>query len=234
VLSTGRALLVRDVAASESYRDWGARVKTFLCVPLAGGGGTITLFNKDPESPLTPARFSQEDQDVLLHLVRYIEKALANAALFAESRKLAERDELTGLPDRASFQARLLTEISRARRFHLRIALLTCVVQPLPAGEGDQDAGQTMRRVAQAIRTVVRDYDTVGRIAEHTFGIILPQVQNGMGSPIARIQAAIDREVDLQRQSGSVRNLQVRFSHATFPDDGASGEQMLTRLEQQG
>ena len=239
VLQSGKALLVRDVSRSERFRDCTERVRTFICCPVTGEGqavGTITVFNKDPESPLAPARFSQEDQDVLLHLVRYIEKAVGNATLFARSRGLAERDELTGLPDRAGFQARLLTEISRARRFHLRIALLTCVVQPAPTGEGgpdDHDAGRTMRRVAQAIRTVVRDYDTVGRIAEHTFGIILPQVQNGMGSPIARIQAAIDREVELQRQPGTARNLQVRFSHATFPDDGASGEQMLTRLEQQ-
>jgi diguanylate cyclase (GGDEF)-like protein len=226
VLSTGKALLVRDVADNELFRDWGARVNTFLCSPLADGTGTITLFNKDPESPLTPARFSQEDQDVLLHLVRYIEKAIGNAALFANTRKLAERDELTGLPDRANFQTRLLTEISRARRFHLRIALVTCEVQP-PSEQGDapdgQVAKQTMQRVAQAIRSAVRDYDTVARIAEHTFGIILPQVQNGTGSPVARIQAAIDKEADLQ----------VNFSHMTFPDDGINGEQMLTRLEQQ-
>lgn len=225
VLSTGKTLLVRDVADSELFRDWGGRVKTFLCTPLAGGSGTITMFNKDPESPLAPARFSQEDQDVLLHLVRYIEKAIGNAALFANSRKLQERDELTGLPDRTNFQTRLLTEISRARRFHLRLALVTCEVQPPPAREAtpdDQVAKQMMQRVAQAIRSAVRDYDTVARIAEHTFGIILPQVQNGTGSPVARIQAAIDKEADLQ----------VSFSHMTFPDDGINGEQMLIRLEQ--
>jgi diguanylate cyclase (GGDEF)-like protein len=241
VLGSGKALLVRDVARDERFRDCTERVRTFICCPLAGEGrtiGTVTLFNKDPDSPLASTRFSQEDQDVLFHLVRYIEKAIGNATLFARSRELAERDELTGLPDRANFQARLLTEISRARRFHLRIALLTCRVQPLPAKDGSppdgEAADQVMRRVAQAIRTVVRDYDTVGRIADQTFGIILPQVQNGMGSPIGRIQAAIGREVDLQRQAGNVQHLQVSFSHATFPDDGASGEQMLTRLEQQG
>lgn len=236
VLSTAKPLLVRDVAASEHYREWGGRVKTFLCFPLAGGSGTITLFNKDPESPLSTPRFSREDQDILLHLVRYIEKAIGNAALFAESRKLAERDELTGLPDRANFQARLLTEISRARRFHLRIALVTCEVHPPPAREavGAEDAPRLLRRVAQAIRGAVRDYDTVARIAERTFGVILPQVQNGTGSPIARIQAALDREVELLRQGGGDRDLRVSFSHMTFPDDGISGEQLLTRLEHQG
>ncbi len=235
VLTTGKALLVRDVLAHESYRDWGSRVKTFLCHPLAGGGGTITVFNKDPESPLTPARFNQEDQEVLLHLVRYIEKAVGNAALFAKSRDLSERDELTGLPNRANFQTRLLTEISRARRFHLRIALVTCEVQPAPGLQrisDDETARQMMLGVAKAIRSALRDYDTVARIAERTFGIILPQVQNGTGSPVTRIQAAIDKEVDLQRQSGSAQNLNVSFSHMTFPDDGIDGEQMLTLLAQ--
>ena len=184
------------------------------------------MFNKDPESPLIPARFSQEDQDVLLHLVRYIEKAIGNAALFAQNRKLVERDEVTGLPDRANFQTRLLTEISRARRFHLRIALVTCEVQPPHPREDtpdDEATKQTMQRVAQAIRGAVRDYDTVARISDHTFGIILPQVQNGTGSPITRIKAALDGEADLR----------VNFSHMTFPDDGIDGAQMITRLEQQ-
>lgn len=237
VLATGKTLLVRDVAATAPYRDWGARVRTFLCTPLAGGSGTITLFNKDPESPLGSARFSLEDQDVLLHLVRYIEKAIGNAALFARSRKLVERDELTGFPDRANFQTRLLTEISRARRFHLRIALVTCEVQLPPAAERPADgkgAQPLLLRVAQAIRSAVRDYDTVARIAEHTFGIIMPQVLNGTGSPVARIQAAIDREIERQRLAGGAQDLQVRFSHMTFPDDGDSGEQLLTSLEQQG
>lgn len=236
VLSAGTPLLVRNVADNEIFRDWGARVKTFLCFPLGDGSGTITVFNKDPESPLTSARFGQEDQDVLLHLVRYIEKALGNAELFARSRKLAERDELTGLPDRANFLTRLLTEISRARRFHLRLALVTCDVQPPPAredGADDQETPLLLQRVAQAIRGAVRDYDTVARIAERTFGIILPQVQNGTGSPIARLRAAIDNEAELQRQSGDARGLQVNFSHMTFPDDGMDGEQMLNRLQQQ-
>jgi diguanylate cyclase (GGDEF)-like protein len=174
---------------------------------------------------------------VLLHLVRYIEKAIANATLLAKTRELSERDELTGLPDRASFRSRLLSEISRAKRFHLRIALVVCEVQPVPLREGAPDARTAedmVVKVAQAIRAALRDYDTVARISEHTFGIILPQMQNGSTSPIARIQEAIDREIDLRRQSGEVPDVRVRFSHATFPDDGTSGEQILTRLEQQG
>ena len=186
MLSTGKALLVRDVAADESYSDWGGRVKTFLCFPLADGSGTITVFNKDPESLLTPARFSHEDQDVLLHLVRYIEKAIGNAALFAKSRRLAERDELTGLPDRANFQTRLLTEISRARRFHLRIAIVTCEVQPPPARDvtpGGETTKQAMQRVAQAIRGAVRDYDTVARIADRTSASSCPRCRTARGAP---------------------------------------------------
>ena len=110
-------------------------------------------------------------------------------------------------------------------------------VAPAPAREENpagQAAKQMVQRVAQAIRGAVRDYDTVARIAEHTFGIILPQVQNGTGSPIARIQAAIDREVDLLRRSGGAQDLPASFSHMTFPDDGVDGEQMLARLEKQG
>lgn len=236
VLRSGRVLLVRDVARDERFADCAARVRTFLCSPLAGATGTIgalTLFNKDPESALAPARFGPEDQEVLLHLVRYVEKAIANATLLAKTRELSERDELTGLPDRASFRSRLLSEISRARRFHLRIGLVICEVQP----PGEEAEGRTMeemvRGAAQAIRAALRDYDTVARVSDRSFGIILPQMQNGTASPIARIQAAIEKEIELHRQAGGAPGVRVRFSHASFPDDGTSGEQILSRLEHQ-
>jgi GAF domain-containing protein len=234
VLRTGTVLLVRDVARDERFSDCAGRVRTFICSPLTsttGTIGTLTLFNKDPENTLTPGRFSPDDQEVLLHLVRYIEKAIANATLLARTRELSERDELTGLPDRASFRARLLSEISRARRFHLRIGLVICEVQP----PGAKSAGRTMeemvRDAALAIRAALRDYDTVARISDRSFGIILPQMQNGAASPIARIQAAIQKQIELHGKSGGTPDVRVRFSHASFPDDGTSGEQILSRLE---
>jgi diguanylate cyclase (GGDEF)-like protein len=234
VLRTGRVLLVRDVSRDERFSDCAARVRTFICTPLAGAAGTIgtlTLFNKDPESALAAGRFGPDDEEVLLHLVRYIEKAIANAALLARTRELAERDELTGLPDRSSFRARLLSEISRARRFHLRIGLVICEVQP-PA---EDTAGPTMdemvRGAALAIRAALRDYDTVARISDRSFGIILPQMQNGTASPIARIQSAIQKQIEAHARAGGAPGVKVRFSHASFPDDGTSGEQILSRLE---
>ncbi len=240
VLDSGKSLLVRDVARDEAFRSCTTRVKTFICSPITGASGTIgtiTLFNKTPESPLSSGRFARQDQEVLQHLVRYIEKALANATVLARSRELAQRDELTGLPDRASFQTRLLSEINRARRFQQRIALVTCELETRPAPEDSpagQAAQQMMCRLAQAIRAAVREYDTVARIGERTFGIILPQVQNGTASPVGRIRSAIDREVEQQRPSVSGEPLRVRFSHATFPEDADSGEQMLTRVEKGG
>ncbi|HWR97777.1 MAG TPA: diguanylate cyclase [Candidatus Methanoperedens sp.] len=238
VLRTGKVLLVRDAARDERFSDAAARVRTFICVPLTGAAGTIgtlTLFNKDPESALAPARFGPDDQEVLQHLVRYVEKAIANATLLAKTRELSERDELTGLPDRASFRSRLLSEISRARRFHLRIGLVICEVQP-PAEDaaGGRTTEEMVRGAAQAIRAALRDYDTVARISDRAFGIILPQMQNGTASPIARIQTAIEKEIEQHRTAGGAPDVRVRFSHASFPDDGTSGEQILSRLEHTG
>lgn len=234
VLRTGRVLLVRDVARDERFSDCAARVRTFICAPLAGTGGTtgtLTLFNKDPENALAAARFGPDDEEVLLHLVRYIEKAIANATLLARTRELAERDELTGLPDRSSFRSRLLSEISRARRFQLRIGLVICEVQPPEEETGGRSTDEMVRGAAQAIRAALRDYDTVARISDRSFGIILPQMQNGTASPIARIQSAIERQIDAHARSGGAPGVRVRFSHASFPDDGTSGEQILSRLE---
>ena len=105
-------------------------------------------------------------------------------------------------------------------------------IVPVAPASGEQMKVRT--RAAQAIRAALRDYDTVARVSDRSFGIILPQMQNGTASPIARIQAAIEKEIELHRQAGGAPGVRVRFSHASFPDDGTSGEQILSRLEHQG
>lgn len=228
VRSSRLPLLVPDVERSERYREFAPPVRTFMTFPIPGDGGvrgTITTFNRAQESVLSMARLGPEDQDVFSHFVRYLERAIANATDFARSRQLAERDELTGLPDLASFRARLLAEISRARRFNLRFALITCEVLPPSGGEPRPPEGepQVVRDVAGAIRGALRDYDTVARIGERTFGIMLPQIQNGSVSPMARIQDAVSKAA-----SGKV--WKVKISNTVFPDNGSSGDEILASL----
>ena len=89
-----------------------------------------------------------------------------------------------------------------------------------------------MRRVAQVIRAGARLRHRGAHRGTHVRHYPAPGAERH-GEPHHEDTTAIEKEVDLQRQSGGAQTLQVSFSHMTFPDDGIDGEQLLTRLEQQ-
>ena len=86
----------------------------------------------------------------------------------------AVHDELTGLPNRRHFEARLFEERKRAERYHEPFALVLVEVVGL---SGERSGGALERHVARAaaaIKRSVREADVVGRHAETTFAALLP------------------------------------------------------------
>ena len=84
-----------------------------------------------------------------------------------------------------------------------------------------------MKRVAKAIRESLREYDVVARISEGKFGMILPEAEDGKISAIPRIKKAIAAEVDEIRLKSKDVRVDVRFGHATYPEDGDDHEKLI-------
>jgi diguanylate cyclase (GGDEF)-like protein len=84
-----------------------------------------------------------------------------------------------------------------------------------------------MKQVAKAIRASLREYDIVARISDSKFGMILPEAEDGKISAIPRIKKAIAAEAEEIRRRAKDARVEVRFGHASFPEDGNDHEKLI-------
>jgi diguanylate cyclase (GGDEF)-like protein len=92
---------------------------------------------------------------------------------------LAHSDHLTGLPNRRSFEERLVQAIARARRGAMAMALVYLDVDNFKQvndtyGHASGDA--VLREFARRLSASVRATDTVARLAGDEFVIVLEQI----------------------------------------------------------
>jgi diguanylate cyclase (GGDEF)-like protein len=233
ILKGEPSLLVRDVSAEPEWQDFGDVARTLICLPLRsdeGILGTVSIFDKFPHKTFFPSSFTTEDLSTFGKFVRYVEKAVANAIAYERNDRLRNLDESTRLPTLKYFQDRLLHEISRAKRFQRRLVLMICEVYARVPEDAQPRIGRgdwVMKRVAKAIRESLREYDVVARISEAKFGMILPEAEDGKLSAIPRIKKAIAAEVEEIRKKNKDARIDVRFGHATFPEDGDDHEKLI-------
>ncbi|PWB65583.1 MAG: hypothetical protein C3F14_05280 [Deltaproteobacteria bacterium] len=226
-------MLVRDVSAEQEWQDFGDVARTLISLPLRGDEdilGTVTIFDKFPHKTFFPSSFTTEDLATFEKFLRYAEKAVVNAIAYERNDRLKNLDEETGLPTLKYFQERLLHEISRAKRFQRRLVLMICEVTPrLPMKDfAAVDREEVViKRVAGVLRSALREYDVVARISDWKFGMILPEAEDGKMSAIPRIKKAIQSEVEEIRKRIKDVRVDLRFGHASYPEDGDDHEKLI-------
>jgi diguanylate cyclase (GGDEF)-like protein/PAS domain S-box-containing protein len=92
---------------------------------------------------------------------------------------LAHSDHLTGLPNRRSFEERLVQAIARARRSAMPMALVYLDVdhfKQINDSLGHASGDGVLREFAKRLSATVRATDTVARLAGDEFVIVLEQV----------------------------------------------------------
>ena len=233
ILKGEPSVLVRDTAEEQKWKQFSGVARTMIMLPLKRDGeiiGTVSMFDKFPHKTFYPASFNNDDMGTFEKFIRYVEKAIGNAIVFERNEKLKNLDESTGLPTLQYFQARLLHELSRARRFRRRLVLMICEVTPrVPAREFsalDREEW-VIKRLSKVICTALRGYDIVSRISDWKFGMILPEAEDGKMSAIPRIKKAIIDEAEEIRSVMKDLKVDVRFGHASFPDDGEDYEKLI-------
>ncbi|HXE99753.1 MAG TPA: EAL domain-containing protein [Solirubrobacterales bacterium] len=92
-------------------------------------------------------------------------------------RGLAATDALTGLTNHRGFQEVLATELDRARRANLPLALVTMDLDNFKLvndTHGHPFGDEVLRAVAKKLRGVIRGTDTAARVGGEEFAFILP------------------------------------------------------------
>ncbi len=169
---------------------------------------------------------------------RMIERSLRYALKLGETlealRRLATRDQLTGLLNRRELDRVLAEERERALRFGHRLALVMVDIDHFKAvndTHGHLAGDAVLREVARRLGGEIRSVDRVARFGGEEFAIILVQTDAPGALDVARrICAAIEREPIVAGDTVAL-NLTVSAGVAVLPEDGRSEGELVAAAD---
>jgi len=159
-----------------------------------------------------------------------------NARLREHERQLqalAHIDTLTGLANRLLFDARLEQSIQLARRGHGQIALLLVDLDHFKAineGYGHAIGDEVLRCVAERFRAALREVDTVARLGDDEFAIVLTGIAGSADAErLAEKILGVIREP--MRVLGLPLEITVSIGIAMFSGTDLSPHELLRRAD---
>jgi diguanylate cyclase (GGDEF)-like protein len=169
---------------------------------------------------------------------RMIERSLRYALKLGETlealRRLATRDQLTGLLNRREFERIIIEEEERVRRFEHSLALVMVDIDHFKAvndthghSAGDVVLREVARRVAGEVRTVDRAF----RFGGEELALVLVQTERRGALDLARrVCAAVEREPILVSDTTAL-NVTVSAGAAAMPADAQSALSLLNAAD---
>ena len=151
-----------------------------------------------------------------------------------ELRASAQRDALTGTPNRALMLDRMTLALGMARRHASRLALLFIDLngfKQLNDVHGHATGDAALQAVARLLQSSVRETDTVSRHGGDEFLVLLPEIsQAGDAALIA--QKMLDTLAAVPLQAGGRRlSLSASIGIAIYPDDGENLPSLVAKAD---
>ena len=240
-LRAAEATLGRDetcdlVLEAEDVSRQHARVRAehgrHVLEDLASTNGTFVGEARVTRRPLVPGDLVRLGSVVL----KYLAGDGLEALYYAEAKRLAEEDPLTGLANRGAFADALAREVARARRHGHPLALAMLDLDHFkqvndchghPAGDA------VLRALAAAVRPLVRAEQLLARIGGDELALLLPHV----GLPGARTFAekvrrlADERPLAHDDQETPIA-VTVSIGVAALEPGDASPERLVVRADE--
>jgi len=169
---------------------------------------------------------------------RVLERSLRYALKLGETlealRRLATRDQLTGLLNRREFERILTEEEERARRFGHTLALVMVDVDHFKVvndTHGHPVGDVVLREVARRVAGEVRSVDRVVRFGGEELVLILVQTNREEALAAARRVGAAVEKTPILVGSNIALNVTVSAGVAVLPDDAESGPALLNAAD---
>ncbi|HET9595115.1 MAG TPA: sensor domain-containing diguanylate cyclase [Anaeromyxobacteraceae bacterium] len=232
VAGHGQAVLVDDVRADARFSERvdpapGQGVRSYMAAPLRGPSGTlgvIALAGRAEEP------FAADDLRTLSGLAAYAAIALSNARHFERVRELTLVDDHTGLYNARQLHRALDAEVLRAARFGRSLSVIFFDLDRFKAvndAHGHQAGSALLREVGAILKRALRGMDVPVRYGGDEFVAILPETSRASGRAVAeRVRAAL-RDATFLADRGLAVRVSASFGVASFPEDGATGDDLL-------
>jgi diguanylate cyclase (GGDEF)-like protein len=170
---------------------------------------------------------------------RMLVRALEWQQIRAQSRHVqlegqAMGDDLTGLPNRRYFYARLREELELAREYRRHLAVLVLDVDGFKAindGYGHHAGDVVLTNVGKLLTAGVRTSDVPGRIGGDEFGVIMPDTNKDGAVLVAkRLQESMDGALVFD-EDGLQVYLHVSIGWSGYPWAGGTVDAIVQRAD---
>jgi diguanylate cyclase (GGDEF)-like protein len=149
-------------------------------------------------------------------------------------REEARTDPKTELANMKHWNQLAQAEIERARRFGRPLSVVLAdfdLLREINNRHGHLMGDQMIRRVADAIRAAVREYDVPARFGGDEFAILMPETTLAEAMTVAeRIRREVESIV-LKSPEGSIPAASVSIGVALFPSHGRSASDLLAAAD---
>lgn len=228
----GLGVVVWAALRGDRYAPW----LLLGCLPVAVGAG----FPLARAAGLIPVSFmTQYGMQIVIAIelpVLLIVLAMRSQHRREHVRRIQGLDRIdpaTGLINSAVFHERLVRLVARSQRLKFRSAMLLVDIGNIDQirRQFDSDSARELTlRVAGRLLSVAREIDTVARLSEHRFGILLegPLHADEVAEAGPRIVARCLMPFKGRPLEWSAH---VRVAQALIPMDGADPSQLIGRLE---
>ncbi|MFZ5853134.1 MAG: GAF domain-containing protein [Chloroflexota bacterium] len=229
VLEHNEPQLVLDELADPRVRHFealGPIDGSLIAVPLRGRDGVTGVLTVERLG--RSDRFTTEEFELVQLFAAHVSIALQNAEIHSAVAVRARTDDLTGLLNHGTFEARLAEAVAAGTPFSL-VMLDLDDFKAVNDRLGHQAGDRFLHEVARALVRAGRDTDQVFRYGGDEFALLLPAT-DGHGALVVaeRVREAV-RAVGLAGSEWAQRGLLVSCSIglATYPSDGAKPEEVL-------
>jgi diguanylate cyclase (GGDEF)-like protein/PAS domain S-box-containing protein len=154
-------------------------------------------------------------------------------ALAAQIVELAERDALTGLPNRMLLNDRIGQAIARARRDKGRIAVLFLDLDGFKHTNdslGHSIGDKLLQSVAKRLEQCVRSPDTVSRQGGDEFVVMIQELKRPEDAGLAASRM-MDAVAEAHSINGHDRRITVSIGVSLYPDDGEDAETLIKNAD---
>ncbi|NIM03723.1 diguanylate cyclase [bacterium] len=206
-------------------------IETGICIPLIGREekliGLITLHSKKKNR-----QFLDEEKRLFTTFADYSSQAIENTMLYKSTQQLSITDGLTGLFNHRHFHEQLELEVNRAQRYDLNLSLIMIDLDHFKKfndSYGHLEGDTLLRKIAQILKSSLRETDFVARYGGEEFAVILPETNKAGASFAAeRVRKTINEQT-----FGEVgAKMTISLGVASYPDDACLRTDLIKKADE--